>query len=71
MTDHVATREIVYQRIARHPGVNNEDISVSLGWTINRVTPRVRELLDAGRIEVIGYKKSRYGIRTKCYGVVE
>jgi len=67
---HQHTREEVYRRIAAHPGVNNTDISVMLGWTINRVTPRVRELLDEGRIEVCGYKKSRYGVTTKCYRAV-
>lgn len=70
MTDYTGARETVYRRIAMNPGVNNTDISVMLGWTINRVTPRVRELLDQGRIEVVGYKKSQFGVRTKCYAPV-
>lgn len=66
---HATTREKVFEKIAAHPGVNNTDISVLLGWTINRVTPRTRELLDLGRIQVVARKRSQYGILTKCYAV--
>jgi len=36
----------VYMVIKHHPNCSNHDISRILGWEINRVTPRVKELRD-------------------------
>ena len=46
---HAGSREIIFSRIEKHPGISNQELSALLGWTINRVTPRTRELLDEGR----------------------
>ena len=47
MTDeHRRNREVIFSRIEAHPGISNQELSAILGWTINRVTPRTRELLD-------------------------
>ena len=64
---HQLSREIVYDRIRKNPGVSNQDLERMLGWTINRITPRTKELLDAGLIEVIGHKKTVFGCTTRCY----
>lgn len=41
-------QEKVYNVIQAHPGMSNHDIARYLGWEINRVTPRVKELRDKG-----------------------
>ena len=64
---HIGSREIIFSRIEKHPGISNQELSALLGWTINRVTPRTRELLDDGRIMIIGTKKTRYNRTTRCY----
>ena len=66
---HVLSRAIVLDRIEKHPGVSNQELSAMLGWTINRVTPRVKELLDAGQIVVVGRKMTVYNRPTRCYAV--
>ena len=72
MTDeHRRSREIIFSRIEAHPGISNQELSAILGWTINRVTPRTRELLDEGRIKVIGTKRTKYNRSTRCYAVEE
>ena len=72
MTDeHRRSREVILSRIEAHPGISNQELSAILGWTINRVTPRTRELLDEGRIKVIGTKRTKYNRSTRCYAVEE
>jgi len=72
MTDeHRRNREVILSRIEAHPGISNQELSAILGWTINRVTPRTRELLDEGRIKVIGTKRTKYNRSTRCYAVEE
>ena len=68
---HAGSREIIFSRIEKHPGISNQELSALLGWTINRVTPRTRELLDEGRIMIIGTKKTKYNRTTRCYAVEE
>jgi len=50
--EHRRSREIIFSRIEAHPGISNQELSALLGWTINRVTPRTRELLDEGQINL-------------------
>lgn len=38
-----------------HP-LSNFDLSLLLGWSINRVTPRVKELREANKLVHVGYK---------------
>ena len=72
MTDeHRRNREVIFSLIEAHPGISNQELSAILGWTINRVTPRTRELLDEGRIKVIGTKRTKYNRSTRCYAVEE
>ena len=66
-----ARQSIVYNTIARHPGSTNQDLAAILGWSINRITPRVRELLDAGAIQVTGYKKTIFGRNARTYEIKE
>jgi len=71
MTDeHRKNRGVIFSRIEAHPGISNQELSSILGWTINRVTPRTRELLDEGRIKVIGTKLTMYNRTTRCYAII-
>ena len=63
--------DTVYRTIERHPGSSNQDLAAILGWSINRITPRVRELLDAGAIQVSGYKKTIFGRTARTYEIKE
>ena len=49
-------QETVYNTIIGHPGMSNHDIARYLGWEINRVTPRVKELRDKGLVILSHYK---------------
>lgn len=44
--------------------LSNYDLSIMLGWSINRVTPRVKELRDAGFLMHSGYKTQLHTNRT-------
>lgn len=50
-------QERVYQTILQHGRVTNMEIAQFLGWSINRVTPRVLELRKAGLVQLDGYKE--------------
>jgi len=39
----------------------NEQVKEILGWEINRITPRVKELTDAGLIVVVGKREGKSG----------
>ena len=69
--EHRRSREVIFSRIEAHPGISNQELSAILGWTINRVTPRTRELLDEGRIMIIGTKRTKYNRTTRCYAITE
>lgn len=46
---------IVYNIVAKNPGINTYDIITTLGWgDTGRVTPRLSELAKGGRIRVLG-----------------
>lgn len=36
--------------------LSNYDLSIMLGWSINRITPRVKELRSLGKLVHCGYK---------------
>lgn len=61
----------VYGIIKMHPGITNQGIAAELGWTINRVTPRTKELLDEKLIRVSGYAKTVYDRTARRYEVVK
>lgn len=48
--------EQILQVITKYPGICRRDLAQILNWPINRVTPRVRELIDSQRIVVSGTK---------------
>ena len=48
-------RRLVYERILQFPdGIPNKTLAKELGWPINCVTPRVKELTDMGLVEDCG-----------------
>ena len=69
--EHRRSREVIFSRIEAHPGISNQELSAILGWTINRVTSRTRELLDEGRIKIIGTKRTTSNRTTRCYAITE
>jgi DNA-binding MarR family transcriptional regulator len=52
-------RKMVYDAIQELGEATNMDIADHLGWTINRITPRVLELREKGLVEVAKKQKSR------------
>jgi hypothetical protein len=45
----------LFKKLNGHP-LSNLDVANMLGWSINRVTPRVNELVKSGRLVHTGYK---------------
>jgi chromosome segregation and condensation protein ScpB len=50
----IGARDKVFSCICANQGVTRQQLAIILGWPINRVTGRVKELLDAGQIEERG-----------------
>ena len=44
------SQQIVYNLIKQHNNITDSEISVLLGWGINRVTPRRYELVKANKV---------------------
>lgn len=61
---------IVYRYIEEHGPVCNLEISDGLEWEINRVTGRVHELEELGKIEVAYRDKCRTGRLAKYWRLV-
>jgi len=57
----------VYDVIESSDGLCNQDIAEILGWGINRVTPRVKELRDFGLVRQGGYKLNSNGYRVMTW----
>lgn len=45
-------QELVFGIIKKNDGLTNTEIAMSLGWSINRVTPRVHELRKMGLVKL-------------------
>jgi len=61
----------IYNIIKLNPHVSNHDISRILGWEINRVTPRVKELRNMGLVVSYCTKIDRLTKRrVMCWKVV-
>ena len=45
------SQRIVYNLLNRYSNLTNSEIAVFLEWSINRVTPRVNELVKLGKVE--------------------
>jgi len=54
-------RAAVFMAVANNDGITREGVAEALNWPINRVTGRVRELLDLGHIHESGNVTSREG----------
>jgi len=50
---------------------SNQDIAEYLGWPINRVTGRCKELRDYKFVDVHGMKQTRIGTTVKTYHCVD
>ena len=48
---------------------SNQDIADKLGWSINRVTGRMKELRDDGYVAVHGVKRNKFGNNVKTWCV--
>lgn len=48
-------RELIAM-LFKFPISSRRELAVHLGWSINMTTPRVKELIDFGKIEVVGTK---------------
>ena len=49
-------QKTVYNTIYFNPGFCNSEIASRLGWSINKITPRVLELREMGLVEHLGFK---------------
>jgi len=47
----------------------DQEIAERLGWEINRVTPRRKELQELGFVQVAGFKTSNYGTKRTVWKV--
>lgn len=47
----------VFEKLVKNQPLSNFDVSILLGWPINRVTPRILELRKAGKLAHVGYKR--------------
>lgn len=61
--DKQTARSIVLATIRKNGKITRQAIADKLGWEINRVTGRVRELLDQGRIKEDGCTYVQHGKR--------
>ena len=53
-------QKVVLDKIRLLPNVTNAELSVMLGWEINRVTPRVKELREMGLVLDAGKRICRH-----------
>lgn len=63
-------QERVYDVIRSNGRVTNMEIAQLLGWSINRVTPRVMELRKMDRVRLDGYRECSVTGRTACVWTV-
>lgn len=65
--DLPASRRKVYEVIERVGPISTGRIASILGWTPNRVTGRVYELRDMGRVVEAGTETSEFGRACVCW----
>lgn len=62
----------VFRIKVRGQPLSNFDLSVILGWPVNRITPRVNELRKLGRLVLVGFKRQlETGHRVQLWGLPE
>lgn len=62
--DTQTARSIVLSTIRKQGKITRQAVADHLGWEINRVTGRVRELLDQGKIKEDGCTYVQHGKRS-------
>lgn len=60
----------VLEVIRYNPGVCNQDIAEILGWSINCVTGRCKELRELDRVAELGHKLNTQGRTVMTYAAV-
>ena len=60
----------VLSLLERGERLTNMEIAQALGWSINRVTPRVKELRELGLVKLDGYRECSVTGRTACLWTV-
>ena len=71
LPDLSSMQNTIYNIIKLYPGVSNSDISHIANISINRVTPRIKELRDYSIVFFSHYKKDRITHRrVMCWKVV-
>ena len=56
VTNLTEKHEVILGVLAKTPDMSRRDLAQSLGWPINRVTPRVLELIEMGKVKIDGTK---------------
>lgn len=56
VTNYSERHQQVLSMINKYPKSSRRELAVHLGWSINRVTPRCKELLEMNKIKVAGTK---------------
>lgn len=64
-------QRIVHEALGELGVASNQDVADALGWPINRVTGRMKELRDYGFVAVHGLKTNQYGNSVKTWCVVD
>ena len=59
------TKQTMVMAMLRGKTLTRQDLGFLLKWEINRVTPRVKELLDLDQIEEVGKRDGRALLRVK------
>lgn len=62
-------QQLVLDALGELGVANNRTIARQLGWEINRVTGRVKELRDKGRVELAHTNISETGVKNKYWRI--
>ena len=57
-------QKVVYEEIARYENITNSELAEALGMSINRITPRVKELRDKNLVVLDKERECRITHRT-------
>jgi Mn-dependent DtxR family transcriptional regulator len=59
-------QKMVFETIRSNERITNMEIANKLNWSINRVTPRVKELREQGLVILDGYRECHITGHTAC-----
>jgi hypothetical protein len=62
-------RQRVYDYVAAHPGVTDQQIAAGTGLDPSTVRPRRVELARAGQIELVGFSHTTSGRKAQAWAV--